>query len=175
MARVRASTGIATRFEIRRGDPVVTMLELCGRQDVVVIHEADAAFEGLTRTGARLRRAALETGANLLVLPRHLEWGAGPIVALAADATDPALTVARRVAATAGRELLVLDLAGDGGDWTGALPAVGQGSLVIGRRQALTEPAIDRAARLLALPVLVVGEWERPPGNGRLAVSGGLR
>jgi hypothetical protein len=163
LARVGANSGIVARFEVRHGDPVPTTIALCGRHDVVAIHDSDAAFEGLTRTGARLRRAAQAAGANFLLLPRRLGNGAGPIVAVTTDAAvDPALTLARRMAATAGRELVVLESANSG--WLAA-PALGRGScLIVGRGLQLPEPAMERVARMLALPILVIGE--RPPGRG---------
>ena len=71
-------------------------------------------------------------------------------------AADPALAIARRMALAAGRELVVLESA-DGG-WPAA-PALRQGScLIFGRGLAMPETAIERVSRLLALPILVLGE-----------------
>lgn len=166
LARAGASAGVAAAFEIRHGDPVLATLELCGREDILAVREADAAFEGLTQTGARLRRAALASGANLLLLPRRLERHAGPIVAVtegAAGAADPTLAIARRLAAHAGRELLVLER-----PTSRALFGAGQGAgqsgcLVIGSQRVLPDSMLEREASLLALPVLVVGERATGP------------
>jgi hypothetical protein len=158
LKRARMSFGVATGFEVRQGDPVLSMLELCGRQDVVACHVADAAFEGLTQSGARLRRAALATGVNALLLPRVFVPDDGPIAAVVpntADPGDPALAIARRMAARAGRELLKLRA----DSWTRAVVTKGKGAcLLVGSRRSLPKPVIETGSGVPMIPILVVGQ-----------------
>jgi hypothetical protein len=108
-----AAVGIDCRFEVRRGDPATTVVRLCSLHDIIAVTEPSDAIDRLTGTADRLRQAALLSEATVLLLPPHSDRFSGPVIAIIADATDPGLVVAARIAISSQGGLLVLAAADD--------------------------------------------------------------
>ena len=98
------AAGLVAHFEVRRGDPVSHVADLRADTDIVAVWQAGHA----ARDTRRVRESAYRSAASVLVLPRDGARRDGPVVAVAADADDPALRVAAGIAAAAGAATIVL-------------------------------------------------------------------
>ena len=108
LAQESAAVGIDCRFEVRRGDPATTVVELCSLHDIIAVTEPSDVIERLTGAADRLRQAALLSAATVLLLPSRPDRAGGPVIAIVADAADPGLAVAARIAASSEGGLVVL-------------------------------------------------------------------
>ena len=102
------ATGIDCRFEVKTGDPATTILAFIGLHDIVAVMEPGDALGRLNTITERMREAALASEASVLLLPGHPIPAGGPVIALVAGATDPALSLAASIAARSARDLVVL-------------------------------------------------------------------
>ncbi len=109
------ATGIASAFEIVRGDPATSIATVCRESDILVV--AAHAARGIPNAGPTLPREAAEASARtILLLPERPARRHGGIVAIPADASDPALDTAIALAEATGEDLIVLLAAGAGPD-----------------------------------------------------------
>ncbi|MBS0520033.1 MAG: hypothetical protein JSR90_15170 [Proteobacteria bacterium] len=169
-----AAHGLPRRFEIRRGDPAAVLGTLAAT-DILVVGEPESGAGMATTTITRVRRAALQSSATILILPPVAMVGSGPVALLAAGTSDPAFALASHVAAAVGEELVMVASPGD------VSPAElvacfdrdlhrGHERLVVMARGAsgLSEEAMLKLAAARCVPVLVIeapGRKETPPGN----------
>jgi hypothetical protein len=171
-----AAVGIECRFEVRRGDPATTVVKLCSLHDIIAVTEPSDAIERLTGAADRLRQAALLSAATVLLLPPRPEGSGGPVIAIVADAADPGLAVAARIALSSEGRLVVL-AAADASRMMAAVRRVvgetglspervevlsfGGRCLVMSRNLAgLPASAPERLSAELGVPVLAI---EPPP------------
>jgi hypothetical protein len=100
--------GIECGFEVRRGDPAGAVTAQCTVQDIITVIASVDPLEHLSGTARRMRQAALASEASVLLLPPYVTQPEGPVVAVALNLEDEALTVASQIADTSGRALLVV-------------------------------------------------------------------
>jgi hypothetical protein len=100
--------GIPSEFVVLRGDPAACIAAVCRTNDIVVIAEPGPAVARTTHGVTRLRAAAHESAASVLLLPARFKPRTGPVVAVPADAVDVSLDVACRIAAAANEDLVIL-------------------------------------------------------------------
>ncbi len=108
LARIAASLGVASRFEVTRGDPSASVATGSRAGDIVVFAEPHLAGERMTRSFASLWQAAAASEAAVLLVPSRLEDRSGQIAAVVAAGDDANLHVAARIALAAGEDLLLL-------------------------------------------------------------------
>lgn len=162
------STGIKGSFEVRRGDIAAHVTELCIASDIVVV--SPPRRPGSSAGFVRLQQTASRSVASVLHLPPSAGRQTGPIVAIAANAAEPGLELARWIAAEAQSRLLILAPAESGiegepdirllagnsvHDITAALGEV-QERLIVMTRAAETEDPGSALAAARAVPVLVL-------------------
>jgi hypothetical protein len=82
--------------------------DICAASDIVVVSAPRRMGTGTTRGFLRLRQTACRSVASVLHLPPAAGRKRGPIVAVAADAADSGLDIARWLATEAHEHLLVL-------------------------------------------------------------------
>ena len=100
------AVGIASAFEIVRGDPAACIATVCRASDILVVAERGRPS---LPAGAALPREAEETPArSILLLPERPAARRGSIVAVPADMRDPALDTACALAAATGEDLVIL-------------------------------------------------------------------
>jgi hypothetical protein len=115
------ATGIASAFEVVRGDPAACIAAACRAGDILAVTDPGAA--GLAAHGGlRLREDAGEA-ASILLLPARPAARRGSIVAIAQDAADPALAAAGALAAATGEDLVLLLAQGTAPDAARAMAA----------------------------------------------------
>ncbi|SPE21114.1 conserved hypothetical protein [Burkholderiales bacterium] len=100
--------GISSEFEVLRGDPAACIAALCRSGDIVVVAEPGPPLGRTTQSVMRLRAAAHESAASVLLLPTRLRPRRGPVVAVLADAADASLDVGCRIATAAEEDLVIL-------------------------------------------------------------------
>lgn len=106
------ATGIRRSFEVRRGDVALNVTDICVASDIVVVSPPRSMSTGTTRGFLQMRQTACQSVASVLHLPPNAPRKGGPIVAVAANPSDPGLEVARWIATEAHERLLVLAPAG---------------------------------------------------------------
>lgn len=94
MDEIVGGTGVIGNFEVLWGDPAVCIGAVCQATDIVVVTESPH----LARGAARLRQAAHESAAAVLLLPSRLKTRRGPVAAIVAGQDHPSLDVACRIA-----------------------------------------------------------------------------
>jgi hypothetical protein len=102
---VATAVGIRLNFEIRRGDPAMRVTELSVATDVVVV--APQRRVETAHAVGRLRETADRPVASVLYLPPMGGRRVGPVVAVVLGDGDPALAVARAIAARGDAALVV--------------------------------------------------------------------
>jgi hypothetical protein len=107
---VAGAVGIRRSFVVRRGDLALHVTETVIAGDIVVVA---APRHETTHGSHRLRETAHLSAASVLYLPPRPGPRHGPIVALATGPDDPAVAVARSIAASARERLLVGSDLGD--------------------------------------------------------------
>jgi hypothetical protein len=101
------ATGARRSFEVRRGDLALHVNEICLASDIVVVSPPRMGT-GTTHGFRRLSDTARQSVASVLFLPPNTGRQHGSIVAVAANAADACLDVARPLALHAREQLLVL-------------------------------------------------------------------
>lgn len=97
--------GVRGGFEVRRGDPVLCVAGVCSPADAIVV----SASTTIQRPVAdRLRRAAEQSPAAVLVMPDRLTRNRGPVVVITDVLDDPGVALARGFAERQHVRLLVL-------------------------------------------------------------------
>ncbi len=97
--------GLRGGFEVRRGDPIHCVTEVCSAQDAIVMTVSCGLGQAPMTA---LLPAAERSAAAVLVLPDRMVRHRGPIVAVAAREDDPAVALARALAERQHARLLVL-------------------------------------------------------------------
>lgn len=103
--------GITREFEVIRGDPAACIAAVCRSDDILVVSEP-AAPERMAHGARRLRGAAHESTASVLVLPLGVSLHKGPVVAVLTNAGDASLDVACAIAIAAKERVVVVCAAG---------------------------------------------------------------
>ena len=111
LRQVVAELGIHAAFEVRRGQPHLCIAGVCTAADIVVMPAIEANEPG----GPDMLRAAEESAASVLLVPRHPGRRAGAVAVVAGPAGDPALPLAARIAVAAHDRLLVVQIPDGGG------------------------------------------------------------
>ena len=122
LRHVVAELGIHAAFEVRRGVPHLCIAGVCTAADIVVIPAIEATDPG----GPDLLRAAEESAASVLLVPRHPgrrpgvlagalagAWAgamAGAVAVVVGPAGDPALPLAARIAVASHDRLFVVQI-----------------------------------------------------------------
>ena len=110
LLRAAEAAGVVGRFTVVRGDPLALLASSAGTADLLAVLEAPGSPAArLAASWAASARGAGEEPATLHV-PREAGPRSGAVVAVLASRDDPALALARRIAAAAGERLLVVDL-----------------------------------------------------------------
>lgn len=97
--------GVRGGFEVRRGDPVLCVAGVCSSDDVIVL-AASATLQ--PPVADRLRRAAEQSPAAVLVMPARLTRNRGPVVVITDRLDDPGVALAHGFATRQHVRLLVL-------------------------------------------------------------------
>jgi hypothetical protein len=100
--------GVPTEFEVLRGDPATCIAAVCKSGDIIAVAEHGPPTVLATHSLTRLHTGADESATSVLLLPTRLKPRRGPVVAVLADAADPGLDMACRVATTAKEDLVIL-------------------------------------------------------------------
>lgn len=108
-----AARGIASGFEVRRGEPAEALAAVAAGGDVIALAQPGSSGGQLASGAARVWIAAHASGASLLLLPAGVMPRHGLVAALCADGDDAALALAVRAAINTGETLLVLLPAGE--------------------------------------------------------------
>jgi nucleotide-binding universal stress UspA family protein len=141
---MEATNAIGARqsFEVRRGDVALHITEICVATDIVVVSSLDRIGAG----SRRLRETARGSVASVLFLPSRPGRRHGVIAAVAAGADDPAVDIAREIAAREETGLMVVGS-------VGALANARERLIVLTRDG--TEDGADLAS-VRGVPVLVL-------------------
>jgi hypothetical protein len=102
------SVGVASAFEVLRGDPAACIAAVCQAGDIVVVAQPGPPIARTTHGIAQAQAAAHGSAAAVLLLPARFQPRRGPVVAVLADAVDASLDVACRIATAAGEGLALL-------------------------------------------------------------------
>lgn len=105
--------GVRGGFEVRRGDPVLCVAGVCSPADVIVV-SASATIQ--RPVADRLRQAAEQSPAAVLVMPDRLTRNRGPVVVITDALDDPGVALARGFAERQHVRLLVLMPETDGAE-----------------------------------------------------------
>ncbi|MGE0224535.1 MAG: hypothetical protein AB7F35_17810 [Acetobacteraceae bacterium] len=104
LGNVVEALGVQAAFEVIRGEPHLCIAGVCTPADIIVIPAYD---EALPR-GAAMLRAAADSAASILLIPRRAVRRPGPVAAVATGTDDPALPVAARIAEASKDRLVVV-------------------------------------------------------------------
>ncbi len=102
------ATGIASAFEVVRGDPAACITAACRAGDVLVVAPQSKGGVRAAQDASRLREAAAETACSILLLPERPVRAHGAIIAVLADHNDPAFETSCALAAATGEDLRLL-------------------------------------------------------------------
>lgn len=102
------TVGVASVFEVLRGDPAKCVAALCHSDDIVVVADPGPALGRAAYSFTRLRLAVQHSPASVLLMPARLARPKGPVSVLATGTADPALATACHIAVAAGEGLIVL-------------------------------------------------------------------
>ncbi len=166
LMEIAGAIGVPRSFEVRRGDLALHVTDSCVATDIVVV--APPGRIGTAPGSRRLSETARRSAASVLFLPPRPGRRRGPIVAVATGADDPALGIARRIAAQEHESLLVLASDGSEIDGEGAIRVLSGGSdqdlaaalgdvkerLIVVTRDGLEEGSNFAAVR--GVPVLIL-------------------
>ena len=119
LAETVAQLAVPSRFEVVRGDPAACLIAFCRADDILVLALPRApeggsasgfptAGFGLPGAGPRWRAIARGAPCAVLVVPDASPRRHGPVAAVLADATDPGLDPAARIAAAGMDKLRIL-------------------------------------------------------------------
>lgn len=99
------SKGVASSFEVRRGDPSTIASDVAQPTDVLIVAEPVAILAATTEP---MQRAALRSSAAVLLLPRSGLPKHGPVAAVAASRSDQSFALASRIAGSTGEQAFVI-------------------------------------------------------------------
>jgi hypothetical protein len=140
----------ACRFEVVRGSMVESIAAVSSAEDIILMTEPAGAAEFATPSFAILK-AAFQSAAAVLLVPRRIARSQGPVVAIAHEPDDPSVAAARPIAVAAKEELVVVELfasAGGGGSLTeNALTETRVRRLSAGGAGSISVAAVDSALR----------------------------
>lgn len=109
LAEAVAALDIPGHFEVIRGDPIAAIAAFCRGDDILVLAPPRSAPGlGRPREAPRGPAAHRRAAGAVLVVPRGRARRPGPVVAALADATDPGLDLAARIAAATAEDVRVL-------------------------------------------------------------------
>ena len=100
--------GVASEFEVLRGDPAACIATVCQTGDIVIVAEPGPSIARAVYGVTRLHTAAYASAASILLLPAHNKPRRGHVVAVPTDAVDGSLEVACRIATAANEDVAVL-------------------------------------------------------------------
>ncbi len=104
-------TGVTHNFEVRRGDVALHVTEICVASDIFVV---SPPRRETTHGSHRPRETAHRSVASMLLLPDRTVTDRGVVVAVVFGASDPALDVARGIAARERVGLMIVAPDGSG-------------------------------------------------------------
>ena len=154
--------GIASGFEVRRGDPATCLAAMRGEADMLGLVAPGSAAGRSFGAFPRAWAAARQSQAPVLLLPPGAALRRGPVAAVGAAAGTPQLDLALRLAAAAGEALLLLTPPGT----KGAEEAAAERARAAGLGEVRLEIRPLRAATVAA-----IGESLRPAEEGLLLLA----
>ncbi|MCT8974823.1 hypothetical protein [Microbaculum marinisediminis] len=101
--------GVPSRFEVVRAALREAMKAVSQASDIVIIAEPHNPAERAIAPFPQLVKAAFESAATVLYLPRRIARARGPVVAIATSPDDPSLATAETIAAAAQESLIVIE------------------------------------------------------------------
>jgi len=107
-AAARAS-GVRARFETVQAAVREAIRAASQSSDIVIVAEPHNPVDRAIAPFPQLVRAAVESAATVLFLPRRLVRSRGPVLAIATSAADPGIAVAAAIASAAGEGLVVIE------------------------------------------------------------------
>ena len=105
---VLRGVGVASDFEVLRGDPAACIAAVCQTGDIVIVAEPGPPIARAAYGVTRLHTAAYASAASVLLLPARHKPRRGHVVAVLADATDGSLEVECRIATAANEDVAIL-------------------------------------------------------------------
>ncbi len=103
------SLGVPSRFEVVRAAVREAMKAVSQAGDIVIIAEPRSPAERAIAPFPQLVKAAFESAATVLFLPRRVARARGPVVAIATSLDDPSIAAAAAVATAAKETLIVIE------------------------------------------------------------------
>ncbi len=157
--------GMTCRFEVRRGDPARLAGRLGEFTDIVVVCEPAEAAGWLSTAVSRARQSAFASPASVLFLPSGGIAHRGPVAGVASTRSEPAVSLAARVAEAAGEEMVFVpakerSAGGLAASLDRALGLRRERLTVMSRNSAESEEAVIGLVTQRGAPVLVVDGTE---------------
>jgi hypothetical protein len=104
-----SATGVPATFEIVAGPPTQAFVSMSCASDILVVAEPVQASAMVTRSFSLFFDAAMRSPASVLLVPRLVRRGRGPIAVVASAPDDPGVAAASALAAAAHEELIVIN------------------------------------------------------------------
>jgi hypothetical protein len=104
LRQIVGELGIYAAFEVVRGEPHRCIAGVCTPADIIVI----PVHEEVPPYSVALLRAAAQSPASVLLIPRHVVRNSGPIAVVASGPEDAELSMAARIAETVRDRLVVV-------------------------------------------------------------------
>jgi hypothetical protein len=101
--------GVPSHFEVVRSAIREAMKAVSRSSDILIVAEPSNPAERAIAPYPQLVRAAFESAATVLYLPRRIARARGPVVAIATSLDDPSIASAALFAAAAKETLIVID------------------------------------------------------------------
>ncbi|MDE2335184.1 MAG: hypothetical protein KGK10_11670 [Rhodospirillales bacterium] len=102
------ATGIASAFEVMRGDPAACITAACRAGDILVLAEQAEGGVRAAQDAWRLREAAAQAACSILLLPERPAHRHGAIAAVLGHGDDSVFATACALAAATGEDLALL-------------------------------------------------------------------
>ncbi|GIL05661.1 hypothetical protein FBR04_09200 [Betaproteobacteria bacterium PRO7] len=138
---IAARAGVPCEFEILRGDPAASLARTAADDLLALLEPADPL--------ARWLPPREVPAAGQLILPRRLRRTRGPVVVVVTRPDEAAQTIAARIAAAAGEELIALEAERDAAQ---GLPANARRTRCAPTARAAAVALQARRERLLVVP-----------------------
>jgi hypothetical protein len=146
------SLGVPTRFEVVRAAMREAIRTVSLPSDIVIIAEPGNPAERTIAPFPQLVKAALESTATVLYLPRRIARTRGPVVAIATAPDDPSIGAAASIAAAAKESLVVVEAFDRKAGETEAMPVVSsEAGIPVGRLTVAAKALMDVRALSSAL------------------------
>lgn len=155
------SQGVVCSFEVHSGSPAALASSVAQTTDVLIVMEP-LAVDMLAPGWKAARRAALESAAAVLLLPRSGMPRRGPVAAVAASPSDVCFQLASHIAKAAGEQAFAIppeDQVSAQALLTSLNRVVGpqrERLLVLPRKAAMYDETTLEMARLREVPTLIV-------------------